>query len=523
VIASETKLRRLARSARPAAHDQGPPTAEAEENDSSLRARALGSLYLAGATIGLISLLLPHSSRADDVGLYSNVGLAFAGGIALLALRSRLPGWTMHVAVITGSLLITRAVVLSHDPVSFYSVWFIWVGLYAFYFFGRVTAAGYVALVAGLYAFTLAHAPASSPVARWLTTVATLIVAGVFIDTLVRRAQRQASAASASAGRMALIATVAHELAGVSDSAGARPALCQAAAGVTHAERVALWEPSDDGSSLLLTASCGRAPARRAIPFVGPPAGAPQAFTSGRMAFARDAKTARRLSPEFAGPEDPPGVCLWQPIVRNQAPIAVLGIYWDDPAALADQSLPALADLLAAEVAATLERVSLLARLETIARTDELTGLPNRRAWQEELPRELARAQRTAEPMCVAMLDLDHFKIYNDERGHLAGDRLLKEVAGAWTGQLRETDILARYGGEEFALVLPSCTPEGALEIVERLRAVTPSGQTCSAGISTWDGTGSAGELIEQADGALYDAKRSGRNQTTLAVPIGPT
>lgn len=94
----------------------------------------------------------------------------------------------LHVAVAIGALLITRAVVLSGEAVSFYSAWFIWIGLYTFYFFGRRAAACHVTLVAALYAATLAHDPPSSPIARWLTTVATLIVAGVFIATLVRHA-----------------------------------------------------------------------------------------------------------------------------------------------------------------------------------------------------------------------------------------------------------------------------------------------------------------------------------------------
>jgi diguanylate cyclase (GGDEF)-like protein len=176
-----------------------------------------------------------------------------------------------------------------------------------------------------------------------------------------------------------------------------------------------------------------------------------------------------------------------------------------------------LTELLAIELSVTLERVALLAELETIARTDELTGLPNRRAWQEDLPREIARAVRSGETLCVAMLDLDHFKRYNDERGHQTGDRLLKQVAGAWTSELRPTDILARYGGEEFALALPGCPAQQALVVVERMRSVMPDGQTCSAGIAYWDGSESAADLLGRADGALYDAKRSGRNQSAMA------
>jgi diguanylate cyclase (GGDEF)-like protein len=114
------------------------------------------------------------------------------------------------------------------------------------------------------------------------------------------------------------------------------------------------------------------------------------------------------------------------------------------------------------------------------------------------------------------MLDLDHFKRYNDRQGHQAGDRLLKRVAGAWTAELRATDILVRYGGEEFALALPGCGLEDATTTVERLRAVIPSGQTCSAGIAAWDGEELATELLDRADRALYEAKRSGRDRTVL-------
>jgi diguanylate cyclase (GGDEF)-like protein len=115
------------------------------------------------------------------------------------------------------------------------------------------------------------------------------------------------------------------------------------------------------------------------------------------------------------------------------------------------------------------------------------------------------------------MLDLDHFKRYNDQQGHQAGDRLLKRLAGAWSTELRATDILVRYGGEEFALALPGCEIEDAMATVERLRRVIPSGQTCSAGIACWDGEELGSELLDRADRALYEAKRSGRDRTVLA------
>jgi diguanylate cyclase (GGDEF)-like protein len=215
--------------------------------------------------------------------------------------------------------------------------------------------------------------------------------------------------------------------------------------------------------------------------------------------------------PEYTGEPNPPRGTLWQPVMRDAVPVAVLAFYWRMPEG-GDPTTLTLAGLLSSEAAVTLERVELLARLESIARTDDLTGLPNRRAWEEELPRELLRSKRASRPLCVAMIDLDHFKAFNDERGHQAGDRFLKQAAAAWGQELRGTDFLARYGGEEFALALPGCTPEIAVDVAERMRAATPEGETCSVGLACWDGEEDAAALIGRADAALYNAKHRGRN-----------
>src|SRR5262249_20719024 len=150
--------------------------------------------------------------------------------------------------------------------------------------------------------------------------------------------------------------------------------------------------------------------------------------------------------------------------------------------------------------------------LEQAARTDDLTGLLNRRAWNEELRRELARADWDGTPLCVAILDLDRFKEYNDTHGHQTGDRFLKQMAGSWSGALRQGDILARYGGEEFALALPGTDIDAAETMLERLRELLPGNQTCSAGVSVWDGQESGHSLTSRADTALYAAKAAGRD-----------
>ena len=164
------------------------------------------------------------------------------------------------------------------------------------------------------------------------------------------------------------------------------------------------------------------------------------------------------------------------------------------------------------------ELEELLSRVEAIARTDELTGLANRRAWDEELRRELARAARGGHSLCVVLIDLDHFKRFNDEHGHQAGDALLRDAAIAWRMRIRVTDFIARYGGEEFALLLPKCPPNEALAILERLRGATPEGQTCSAGVAYWGGEESPESLVGRADQALYEAKRAGRDRVITAT-----
>jgi diguanylate cyclase (GGDEF)-like protein len=191
-------------------------------------------------------------------------------------------------------------------------------------------------------------------------------------------------------------------------------------------------------------------------------------------------------------------------------------------AAVVSRLVRALSQAATAQQRSAADREALMSRLQEAAMTDELTGLPNRRAWEEWFARELSRARRERADVCVAVLDLDRFKAYNDANGHRAGDRLLQEASLAWRSQLRGTDVLARYGGEEFAILLPGCNADNAHRLIERLRAATPPDRTVSAGIAVWDGLETPDALIDRADAALYEAKALGRDCAVLAPSPEP-
>jgi diguanylate cyclase (GGDEF)-like protein len=170
--------------------------------------------------------------------------------------------------------------------------------------------------------------------------------------------------------------------------------------------------------------------------------------------------------------------------------------------------------------------------LEVMSQTDALTQLANRRHFDRQLSHEMNRARRLNTPLCLMMLDIDHFKAINDQLGHQAGDKHLRAVAGVLRSHSRSvTDIVARYGGEEFATVCVGATLEQGLIAAERIRAgVQALGTvnqqtlrhiTISAGLATLDPLEQVTELefVARADRALYEAKRRGRNQV-VAIPL---
>jgi diguanylate cyclase (GGDEF)-like protein len=357
-------------------------------------------------------------------------------------------------------------------------------------------AIGIAGLAATFFAPLVLLGAPDYPATEWRRALLWICVApivGYTVQALVAELRSRAEDARRTLAYMASVTAVTREMAGSSDPDAVREAVCSSALALAAADFAQLIEPDFDGT-LVRCAGVGEEVEIR------DPSPALEAYV-----------TRRSLSLAAESMH-------FEPVLRNDVAVGVLVVGWRGP-------LPELGDaaesglrMLAAEAAIAIDRAELLARLETSARTDDLTGLPNRRAWEYELPRELSRAARDERSVCVAMLDLDRFKDFNDDRGHQAGDRLLKQATSAWCEQLRSSDMLARYGGEEFAVLLPGCTLGDAEALLERLRSAMPEEQTVSAGVACWDGEESPEELVGRADSALYAAKRAGRDRLVTSA-----
>jgi diguanylate cyclase (GGDEF)-like protein len=318
------------------------------------------------------------------------------------------------------------------------------------------------------------------------------------------------------AENLSSVVELAQSIGRLRDPARFRPALCTAMRDVTGADQVALFELDDSGERLVLTAQKGDHLADGLVLAVDGPSAVATAFRTGEGDYVADTSNDARVDRDVARSSGLRTAFL-EPLLRDGEAIGVVSISWHRLQRTDPAGKRTLMRLLAAESANALERADLVVMLDASARTDQLTGVANRRAWDDELGRELARSQRAGTPLCLALIDLDHFKAYNDTHGHPAGDRLLRESAARWDARLRTTDLLSRYGGEEFAVLLPGCRDGVAGAVADDLRTAMPAGATCSIGVAQWDGIESAEALVARVDAALYDAKDQGRDRVVVA------
>jgi len=433
-------------------------------------ARSSGLLLIGGSLLVALSLLLPHPSGGNTTLLIALAGAMAVVGLLCVRFARRIPLPLTHAVLAATAAAVGGLILASGVAAGQYGSIFVWATLIAGYYFPRRFVAGHLGWILLVYAVTLALVPSTagySPFARWFFTAISLSVVAALTTALVARRQR----ADLRARRFFDLS---------------RDMLCTSDLDGYFVELNKAWEQCLGFSRDEL----------RAVPFIERVHPDDRERTIAEAGALFDGAGSASFENRYIAKDGSVHWLRWSATLEPDESL-IYGRAAD------------VTELKQVEA----EREGLLREVEEMARSDALTGLPNRRALDEALPREMARARRSGLPLCLAIVDIDHFKAYNDSHGHLVGDVLLRDCAVAWDGELRGEDMLVRFGGEEFLVVLPDCAPEDAAEIVERLRAATPDEQTCSAGLVLWDPAESIEDVLARADAALYEAKGAGRDQ----------
>jgi diguanylate cyclase (GGDEF)-like protein len=461
-----------------------------------------GILVLAFAATGLRT----ESTDWPLVGAALTLSVAALGAAALLPWAA-LPASALLVLPVASDGVIA---VLRHSqggstsgyaPLAILPV--VWVGLLA----RRGGVAVMTLCTAALFALPIALAGAPMyPTTGWRGVVLWTIVAatvGTASHRVMARQRSQTRAAAAHAEELRrLVATQTAIATSAFDLDATMTTVAEEALGLAGADGAIVELP--DGDELVYRAVAGTAAPHLGLRLRQDSSISGEALRSGKLLVCRDSDHDQRVDRAVARRIGARSMVV-VPLLHGGRATGVLKVYSAQVDAFGETDV---LELLASMIGAALDRADLLGRLSEEAVTDELTGLPNRRAWYQHLDRALARAGRSGQPLSVVALDVDGLKVVNDRDGHAAGDALLRGLADRWTAALRGADVLGRLGGDEFAVVVAGAGETEAREVVARLEEALGDARA-SAGIATWNGLEDGAALIARADACRYRSKHA--------------
>jgi GGDEF domain-containing protein len=277
-----------------------------------------------------------------------------------------------------------------------------------------------------------------------------------------------------------------------------RSAICEAAKENARASFAVLLEPDTNGRRLVTTAATDRRAEGTEVYLSDATSPAVRTYESGKEQLQHDIEDSPFISE--SGATTPAQSILWHPIPGPEAPMGVLGIAWTEHVKRLPETLPAVMEALAAEAAGVIERTTLLLRLENVVKVDDVTGLPNERAWEEEVPRELSRARRQGTPLSVVILDLGDFEVSPEDELSGKDRTLLRTTAERWLAELGPSDFLAHRTPGRFSALFPNLGAEEAEAAALRLRAHAPEGRPCTVAVATWNGFELPAQLVARAE-----------------------
>ncbi len=497
-----------------------------ESEERALAGTVSGLLYLFGGLTLALFTVLPGVSHSHPLTILVLAGIDCLWGVCAVSLIdwARAPRWLIHVSVSAGYVMVVVAAVASGGAMSPAWTYLFFIAVFAAFFFPAPTAVVYLVGCVVVRALPLLYDPHvlhNTFLAELVVSTAAYLVLGGAIIAGKRLNSRLRARAELLAAEQSSLRRVATTVVG-----GERPDAIYARVAIEAAALVRAGAAGimrlDGPQSLTVLGSWADHPGGRYAP------GRVVAITASSdidLAISQS-RSVRIDCHTSASPVADLG--YRSSIV---APIQVAGMIWGVLAvcaaapgqltAMDEERLVEFGGLLATAIASIEDRE----KLATQASSDPLTGLANHRTLQHRVQVEVARANRHAGIVSVAVLDIDHFKQINDTGGHDAGDEMLQCVARELTRLARAEDTLGRVGGDEFAWILPETTREEALVAVERARqaiaaaAPVPLRVTISAGICDSHVAPDPSELIRLADGALYWSKAHGRNQCWVYDP----